>query len=1713
MLSSNLHSKINQLEVRTSKTLSDLSQNIVDIDLIDFISQSIKDIGQFGNINITDELISEIEGLTCLLLTVSGCKDLTSTTAAILLYVRKFFPTSMSAQLVSYISETFVSQSGETLEVPQWLSLIRNARENWALCKGNKLFGHFSKLLGLVVTLGLCKASSLTFEINGYKLFEPDLKLVHGSANDIADAALNTVTFFVESMYMCFKNRSLRPFLIGNQQAVEIDEEFVNVLSFWNLVQTGNLERVKGISDAEFDRRLESITNEIKNLMNTKTAFEKKIFTDKFNKLVDIRNDYTTLKISSGVRRAPFAIELFGESSQGKTTIGDQIVDALLTSANLPLGKEYRASYNPADKFMSNWTTDKTVMFIDDMANDKPDFVERPPTRTIIDLCNNQPYYANMADLTKKGKVFVEPEIVMVNTNVKDLDARKYSNCPYSIQRRMHAVITVTAKREFQRIDSNGITCGIDAAKIKAFNKANGGETTFDDIWILTVSQAVKPQLLTTGAKYEPIEWNGQLLEDVSFQVVLNYLIEKFQEHREDQYDIIDRMSSRTRKIERCGIDGCCQMKYYCLKHPIEKQFGEEIERSFYKASSILTNKLNNDVSYASRCVEGATTLAMMTAARYIVYRWDWISFIPSQLLLNNTCFNAFLLLNKDMLKRAYMVRTLLVWFTFIITLFYTYRTPYVVLLIPLFMLFISYQYHLYDQVISNYRQKLLTRNTIAPAIQRVRDQHAQSVCAGAAIIGMLYAFAKIYRRWRAFQNHGSLEPKTQEEIEFRDKQVNPFISISKRSIIPTDKQLTTSYNRLGSLVEKNLVYGTVIVGERTLMVNGLFLRSNVVLIPNHYFEKDVLDITFRKANPDTCGGKFASRITRACSYRIPQTDLCVCYSSTGGSFRDLTPYLPEGTLGTFQFMMHYRAKSGEIIKAEGVATEQYTSNGECGFLGGVYENLQINTFSGLCGAVLVSAGKANVIAGFHLGGVSGRPKGCYGKLSRAQVIEACDKLRIVPGVLLTGTAERFEKQVLGVNVLNDKPLHPKSPLHYLPKDSQLEYYGSCPGESSSISQVRVLPISEVVMDVMGQPNIWGPPKMKPEWFGWQKCLENMSVPAIPYPHELLILAVEDYKSALIPIFQSKLWRNSRPLTDHENLCGKPGVRFIDSIQLSTSIGFPLTGSKRRFVTELEATEEKPNNRVLDPIVMEEISRCENCYRRGERAFTIAKACKKDEILAKEKCRIFYGNPISFTYLMRKYYLPLLRVLQMNPLVSECAVGINKDGPEWEQFHNHVTRHGMDSLIGGDYGKYDQKLPSQLIIAGLRILIDFAKECDYSDEDLKVMEAMAGDLAYSLIAFNGDLVGLTEGSHISGNSLTAVLNGICGSLNLRAVFYTQYAPESFEERINFRDAVALMTYGDDNIGSVNRVYDQFTIKNISKFLEQHGQTYTMPDKESELLDYLPEKEFEFLKCSSVYHPKLGVHLGALAEKSIFKSLHCYLHSKVEDLTVEMRCADNIDDALRKYFTHGEKVYESKRPQLVEVAKRGGVAHLCRELDMSYDDRVKLWYEKYDSEISFTKQSGEELKLEFLPVQNVYIDSMLDLGQLSISDSLSVTTDRTPEDLYVKAIRDIPLKVIARDKTIVNSAIGEVDLVFQHTVFGLVNFVYVEIKQTTFRTSTKSNARRKGRKQMDRLIKAMGVLNPKVSHIGLLLDRDGYHLINTSGPPNTLPLEALPLRVD
>jgi hypothetical protein len=80
-------------------------------------------------------------------------------------------------------------------------------------------------------------------------------------------------------------------------------------------------------------------------------------------------------------------------------------------------------------------------------------------------------------------------------------------------------------------------------------------------------------------------------------------------------------------------------------------------------------------------------------------------------------------------------------------------------------------------------------------------------------------------------------------------------------------------------------------------------------LLPYHYFEVETLEVTFRKVNPEACGGKFATRLCKSAAIRIPKTDLCVCYSSTGGSFKDITSFFPFGNLPQSEFRMLWRSK------------------------------------------------------------------------------------------------------------------------------------------------------------------------------------------------------------------------------------------------------------------------------------------------------------------------------------------------------------------------------------------------------------------------------------------------------------------------------------------------------------------------------------------------------------------------------------------------------------------------------------------------------------------------------------------------------------------------------------------------------------------------------------------------------------------------------------
>jgi hypothetical protein len=132
---------------------------------------------------------------------------------------------------------------------------------------------------------------------------------------------------------------------------------------------------------------------------------------------------------------------------------------------------------------------------------------------------------------------------------------------------------------------------------------------------------------------------------------------------------------------------------------------------------------------------------------------------------------------------------------------------------------------------------------------------------------------------------------------------------------------------------------------------------------------------------------------------------------------------------------------------------------------------------------------------------------------------------------------------------------------------------------------------------------------------------------------------------------------------------------------------------------------------------------------------------------------------------------------------------------------------------------------------------------------------------------------------------------------------------------------------------------------VAKFFADRDIVFTMPDKTSTPVPFMKDIDADFLKRSNVFVPELGMHVGALDELSIFKSLHANLRSKGGDTPAEA-ASKNIDGALRDWFFHGREIYEKRRSEMCEVARRAEIDHMCHMLEVPFDEQVGVWFARY-----------------------------------------------------------------------------------------------------------------------------------------------------------------------
>lgn len=276
---------------------------------------------------------------------------------------------------------------------------------------------------------------------------------------------------------------------------------------------------------------------------------------------------------------------------------------------------------------------------------------------------------------------------------------------------------------------------------------------------------------------------------------------------------------------------------------------------------------------------------------------------------------------------------------------------------------------------------------------------------------------------------------------------------------------------------------------------------------------------------------------------------------------------------------------------------------------------------------------------------------------------------------------------------------------------------------------------------------------------------------------------------------------------------------------------------------------------------------------------------------------------------------------------------------EWHDLGVYLTQFGSDRMIAGDYRKFDKKMSPLFLMAAFDIIIDICESSHlYSAEDMAIIRGIAVDTSYPLVDFNGDMVQF-YGSNPSGHPLTVIINGLVNCLYMRYVYYLL---NPNQECTSFKDNVALMTYGDDNVANVSKRIPWYTHTTVSQAFKTIGIDYTMADKSEVSIPYIPFSEVSFLKRTWVWNDETKCWLAPLDPESFDKMLMVWVRSR--SITQEEQVIAVVTTALREYFFYGREVYDAK-------------FKLFKELITSLE--LELWLEKS------TFRSWDDLYSEFL----------------------------------------------------------------------------------------------------------------------------------------------------
>lgn len=1549
------------LEEFPSSSLTELPESVIDA-----IQAIPKHIQPGSN---TDKWVHHLENMCIYTYQLCRAESLMDCFVATLAYIKMNFTRSVSsfaAELAASVMELVDQTDKQTFETKTMLA-------RWETLKTNTVFGKIKYLISAAMTLPILDLKEISWNPMGFKLMQVKALEQTVHATDVIDAVLKTFTWISDTGCEIIRTGSLAPILYDDVKMKEFNERCDWVLAHGDTALAGNLEDIH-----DWESKLEKAIVDVCELKRIKNDGATGPWLQRrYEQLVEYQDGIIAKHRNTTMREAPIGFGLYGPTGVGKSTLAQLIMKTSLCSV-LPSGEFDQTKVlnkDMFDKYDSTWTSDIQGVFLDDVGNGKAEFQERAHTDVIIKFFNNIAATAVKAELNAKGRVFINFKVGVLTTNIKDFGASQYSECPESILRRFHH-IHVRVKPKF---------CINGGVSLNTYHPELQGASLTKDVWELDMLECepyVTPDTKSTGyslrfADIPDGKGGTKKAQNLTLKEMLTAVVWMSKNHKKAQQNVLARTKEfiELPMCPKCGLPhslcdclclDCSQAATACKCQKFRPQSSEfkELVGSFMKDSVVAYIKswVFPDQFFWKvlgwRPIQTMLTKELAHEVRRGLdyYATPWIfSFVPER-IMNLPAMNHYINLWA---KRAayYDVRWHLKWLNGIMLgcicpmsylAYKEKRMSSMILPVSCMTLANVGMYGMYRTRVSLEKEAFLQRRDGLMSCIVPKMEMTEVATLGIAVLGLgLRAFHGWY-----FQQKGNLphagEPKDDHPgwMGYYIQKLGFNVHAQPSTKTASAKQLTES------LTKRNLFWAWFIRknGSKT-KCNIFFPEKGVALFPQHVWypyadmdEEKTECLTVEVHRHGSPGGRFTFVVDEASCVTPPDMDVTFAYVPNCPDFRTMIkwfPALPPTGRALAQLVVCQREDFENAPNQFSIDNTEVKFGVEkhsgMEFYGGRYKSSLAR--DGACMGCVITNTKDPVLVGFHIGGNPLKDEGVMQTVTLPDYERNRRRLNGMSNVVLSAQSDELPVSQYDKKLLANDRVHPHCMASRMGVNDCVEIYGSTQLRTKQRSTVQPSILSKEVERVCGVPNKWGPPKLEPNWEGYNATLEHIARPPLMFRHTLLNRACQDWIKPLLEEMK-RLDVYFQPLTFKESILGIPGKRFIDPIPMSTSMGFPLFGQKKKYFTDVKKGEVLVD-RIPDKAVVKEYDRMLACWQEGKRAYPVSSATLKDEPtpVGSSKVRVFQAAPVAFSMHVRRLFLPVMRFLCANPTLSECAVGMNAFGPEWDTLIDHAFSYDSDEgVLAWDYSKYDVRMSSQVVKAVLGMYIELALGAGYHRDDIHIMRMMVNDIAHPLIDYNGVLL-MAFNMNTSGNSITVNINSTANSLYVRMGFFS-----CIPEVEDFRANMACMTYGDDFIGSLRKQYhDRFNFEVYRDFLAKHDMKITLPDKGNTSSAFMEIEDVDFLKRKSKYIEEIGTTIGQLDEMSIFKSLHANLKSK--EATPEQVAASCVESAMHEWFAFGKDHYELRREQMKEVCHNVGLQNLSI-LDHTFEDRVDHWREKH-----------------------------------------------------------------------------------------------------------------------------------------------------------------------